>query len=130
MPQTPDAQVAEPLVGTAHTVQDMPQCAVLDEVLRQIPPQALRPLLQVPPVLFEFLVGGLAPTALAAHAIGHHAQRTAGHPGMGQQRDLVLLVGAIAAMQAGGCSDPKRLCWCIHRREYKLAPHGAKPANR
>lgn len=50
MPQTLDAQVAEPLVGTAHTVQDMPQCAVLDEVLRQIPPQALRPLLQVPPV--------------------------------------------------------------------------------
>ena len=50
MPQTPEAQVAEPLVGSAHTVHDMPQWAMLDDVLRQVPPQLVRPLLHTPPV--------------------------------------------------------------------------------
>lgn len=50
MPQTPEAQVAEPLLGTAHTVQDMPQWATLDDVPRQVPPQLVRPLRHMPPV--------------------------------------------------------------------------------
>ena len=78
----------------------------------------------------DHLVGRLAAAALAAHAVGHHAQRAAGYPVVRQQFDLVLLVGAIAAMQPGRRSNAKRLVWCIHRREYKLAPHDADPANR
>lgn len=50
MPQVLLEQVAEPLVGTAHIVHDMPQKATLAVVLRQVPPQLVRPLLQTPPV--------------------------------------------------------------------------------
>jgi hypothetical protein len=50
MLQAPDAQVAEPFIGTAQTTQDEPQADTLEPVLRQVPPQLVRPLLHMPPV--------------------------------------------------------------------------------
>jgi hypothetical protein len=35
--------------------------------------------------------------------------------------DLILLIGAIAPMQASGGRNAERLIWCIHAQEYKLA---------
>ena len=40
---------------------------------------------------------------------------------MGDDFDLVLLVGAVAAVQPGGRGDAERLFWCMHGGEYKLA---------
>lgn len=50
MPQVLLEQVADPLLGTGHTVHIDPQKATLAVVLRQVPPQLVRPLLQTPPV--------------------------------------------------------------------------------
>ena len=49
MPHTPEAQVAEPFIGTAQTMHIEPQWATLDAVLRQVPLQLVRPLLHMPP---------------------------------------------------------------------------------
>ena len=66
----------------------------------------------------QHLVGGLAAAALAAHAVGEHAEQAAGSPVMRNDLDLVLLVGAVAAMQArrggqtvsrGGCAHGRKL---------------------
>ena len=43
-----------------------------------------------------------AAPAAPAHPIGHHAQQAPGHPGVGQQAELVLLVVPVAAIEAGG----------------------------
>jgi hypothetical protein len=40
---------------------------------------------------------------------------------MGKDFDLILLVGAVTAVQPGGRGDAERLFWCIHGSEYKLA---------
>ncbi len=73
------------------------------------------------------LVGGLAPAALAAHAVGHHAQGATGHAAVGDDLHLVLLVGAVAPVHAGGGRNPERLFWCCHAREYKLAGMAQSP---
>lgn len=49
MPHTPEAQVAEPFIGTAQTMHIAPQWAVLATVLRQVPPQLVRPVLHAVP---------------------------------------------------------------------------------
>ena len=48
------------------------------------------------------LVGRLAAAALAAHAVGDDRQRAARHPLVHDDLDLVLLVGPVAAVHAGG----------------------------
>jgi len=40
---------------------------------------------------------------------------------MQQQFDLILLVGAVAAVQAGGGTDAITGRWCNHGGDYKLA---------
>jgi len=50
IPQVLLAQVAEPLLGTVHTVQAVPHAAGLAVVLRQVPPQLVRPLAHMPPM--------------------------------------------------------------------------------
>jgi hypothetical protein len=40
---------------------------------------------------------------------------------VGDDFHLILLVGAVAAVQAGGGGKPERLFWWIHAGEYKLA---------
>jgi hypothetical protein len=40
---------------------------------------------------------------------------------VGNYLDLILLVGTVAPVQAGGRQDAERLCWCRHDSEYKLA---------
>ena len=54
------------------------------------------------------LVGGLAPAALAAHAVGKHGQRAARFARMGDDFDLVLLVRAVASVQARGSVEAVR----------------------
>ena len=49
----------------------------------------------------QHLVGGFATAALAAHAVGQHGERATGDPVMGQDLDLVLLVGPVTAVDAG-----------------------------
>ena len=49
------------------------------------------------------LVGGLAPAALAAHAVGQHAHQAAWNSVVLQDLHLILLVGAVATMYAGCC---------------------------
>ena len=39
---------------------------------------------------------------------------------MGNDLHLVLLVGAVTSVQAGGRRNSERLFWCIHGCEYKL----------
>ena len=50
----------------------------------------------------DHLVGRLAPAALAAHAVGQHRKSAAGDARVGDDLHLVLLVGAVAAVHAGG----------------------------
>jgi hypothetical protein len=52
------------------------------------------------------LVGSLAATAFAAHAVGHEGQGTARYPVVHQDLDLILLVGAVSAVHAGGRGQP------------------------
>ena len=45
------------------------------------------------------LVGGLAPAALAAHAVGDDGEQAARHARMVEDLDAVLLVGAVAPVR-------------------------------
>ena len=47
------------------------------------------------------LIRRLAPAALATHPVGQYAEQTAGCSGVLHDRDLILLVGTVATMQAG-----------------------------
>ena len=60
------------------------------------------------------LVGGLSTTALAAHAVGDHAQQATGHPRMHQQGHLILLIHPVTAMDARGRGDAEALGSGIH----------------
>ena len=51
------------------------------------------------------LVGRLAAAAAPAHAISHHGQHAAVNAGVVQQGHLVLLVFAVALMDAGGSGE-------------------------
>ena len=44
----------------------------------------------------------------------------------GAHFDLILLVGAVAPVQARGCGQTERLCTGSHAREYKLAHHPSR----
>ena len=57
----------------------------------------------------QHLVGGLAPAALAAHAVGQHRQHAAADARVRDEFDLVLLVGAVAAVEAGGGAETEGL---------------------
>ena len=48
----------------------------------------------------QHLVGGLAAPALASHAVGQHTQQAARRALVGDDFDLVLLVGPISPMDA------------------------------
>ena len=87
------------------------RCGELDDQMgfvQQLLQQLCR-LVAVRAVTFKQLVGrqhhlvrGFAAPAAPAHPIGHHAQQAPGHPGVGQQAELVLLVVPVAAIEAGG----------------------------
>ena len=68
----------------------------------------------------QHLVGGLASAALAAHAVGHDAHHRTGGSLVRDDLDLVLLVGAIALVQASGGRESERRDGDGHAREYKL----------
>ena len=65
----------------------------------------------------DHLVGRLAAAALAAHAVGQHRQRAAGHARVHDDLDLVLLVGAVAAVHAGGGGEAIACGRCAHDRK-------------
>jgi hypothetical protein len=48
----------------------------------------------------QHLVGGLAATALAAHAVSQHGQQATGNTGMSEDFDLVLLIHAVTPVYA------------------------------
>ena len=50
----------------------------------------------------DHLIGRFASTAFAAHAIGHNGEQAALGSGVGQDGDLVLLIGPVSAMGACG----------------------------
>lgn len=54
------------------------------------------------------LVGRLAPSAAATHAIGHHAQYASIETRVRQQGDLVLLVLAVTLVDAGRRNEAER----------------------
>ena len=64
--------------------------------------------------------GGLAATTLAAHTVGDDGQGAADHTLVLDDFDLVLLVSAVAAMQAGGGAETVGWGGCGHQAEYKL----------
>jgi hypothetical protein len=72
-----------------------------------------------------------AAAALAAHAVGDQAQRAPGYTRVHQQLDLVLLVGAVALVQAGRGRNAEALRGRVHGRQYKLCrcPHRACAMN-
>jgi hypothetical protein len=47
------------------------------------------------------LIGSLSAAAFAPHAIGQHRQHATGGVWVGHDLDLILLVGSIAAVNAG-----------------------------
>ncbi|MCY1229302.1 hypothetical protein D9M72_416640 [compost metagenome] len=57
----------------------------------------------------EHLVGRLAPAAAPAHAVGDDAEHAARRAGVAHQQHLVLLVGAIPLVEAGGGGESKAL---------------------
>jgi len=50
----------------------------------------------------QHLIGRLAATALAAHAVGEYREQTAGHTWVGEDLDLILLIESVAPVDAGG----------------------------
>ena len=80
----------------------------------------------------DHLVGGLAAAALAAHAVGQHAHaRSPGTRPCGMICDLVLLVGAVAAVHAGGrgqaVAQASRCSWAKTIIGLILLPKSRKP---
>ena len=65
----------------------------------------------------QHLVGRLAPAGAAAHAVRHHAEHAALNAGVREQSHLVLLVFAVALVQAGGAGESVTL---VHEAEVCL----------
>ena len=63
------------------------------------------------------LVGRLAAAALAAHAVRQHGQRAARDARVHDDLDLILLVGAVAAMHAGRRCEAIPWWGCAHDRK-------------
>ena len=65
----------------------------------------------------QHLVGGLAATALATHAVGQHSEQATRGAVVRDDLNLVLLVGAVAPMQAGGGKKTVTEAGCAHGRK-------------
>ena len=65
----------------------------------------------------QHLIGGLAAATLAAHAVGQHREQATGCAVVRDDLDLVLLIGAVATMQARGGGKSVTEGGCAHGRK-------------
>ncbi|MDE2372437.1 MAG: hypothetical protein KGN16_25955, partial [Burkholderiales bacterium] len=63
--------------------------------------------------------------ALAAHAVGDDGEQAAADLGVGDDLDLILLIGTVAAVQTRGGAESETWSDGGHRGEYKLHDHSS-----